>query len=141
MKLDWETVLGNINKNKKEKSAYTLSPSDAYSVMNAFSPYDLLMKPTDLPLEGLLPETAFNVQSIGDAGVPNTNIIYPNDYSDLENQGILGHENVHAQSLPVDKPNQGYITFAGIPGNRGIAEKNAMQGEDFIYKLASILGK
>ncbi len=141
MKLDWETVLGNMNKNKQEKSGYTLSPNDAYAAMNAFSPYDLLMKPTDLPLGGLLPETAFNVQNVGNVGMPNANIIYPNDLSDLENQGILGHENVHARQLPIDKPNQGYTTFAGREGNKGIAERPAMDAEDFIYKLARILGK
>ena len=141
MKLDWKTVLGNMNKDTKEKSAYTFSPDDAYAAMNAFSPYDLLMKRTSLPLGGLLPDTAFNVQNVGKAGIPNASIIYPNDYSDLENQGILAHEQAHSRQLPVNSKNRGYITYAGMEGSKGLSENPAINAEDYIYKLANILGK
>jgi hypothetical protein len=131
MKLDWDTLLNNLSIKKFEEGGYMMSPSNAYAMSNSFSPYDLAMKPTSLPLSGLLPETAFNIKTPGGSGVDNATVIYPNEFLSLEDiNGILEHERTHARQLPTKHQNQGYTTFSGSPGEYGIAEKSAMNSED-----------
>jgi hypothetical protein len=124
-------------KNKSQQDlggqdAYALSQKDSYALMNSVSPYDLYLRP-DYSSYGLLPETAFNVQNVGNMGVRNATVIYPDDYSKEEVGGIMEHENTHARQIPTSKSgNQGYTTFAG---GRGIKEKAAMANENSFWNL------
>lgn len=94
------------------------------------------LRPDYTPYE-LLPATAFNIQNIGDLGIGNTNIMYPNDYSLEEIGGILAHEDTHGRQIPTTKKgNQGYTTFAG---GKGIQEKSPMTAEDSFWNLLKLI--
>lgn len=72
MKLDWKTAIENLSKRKQlDKDTYELTPEEANIMLNAFTPYDLITKPSNLPRNGgpAQPDVAFNAQNEGEVGV------------------------------------------------------------------------
>jgi len=132
-----------------------LKPEDMNAVLNAFSPYDLYMKPDKTPSVFDYPTTALNIHNLpNDVGVKDLIVlasedpksflsmikkIGPEGYQDIPPelrqfipQGIYEHEVAHYNDprLLTQIRNYGYMLRNGMEGHIAGREEPAMQAEN-----------
>lgn len=147
--------------NQNIPRAYWLQPENMAAVLNAYSPYDLFMKPDYTTAMDLgYPTPAFNINNKFGVGIPslialasqlpqnklsqitNFDTIRKN-YNDIPQalqkyipQGVYEHEVGHYLDprLVPSANNYGYISRMGLPGGIASREEPAMQKENRFWE-------
>jgi hypothetical protein len=128
--------------------AYFLKPEQIAQYVNAFSPYDLYMKPNSMSFPMDYPTTAININAPWGESQDKNAILFPTDSSlkyglntqwqDVPGMGqeVYEHEVGHAKDLRTNSykmwsfPNHGLTTWQGLVGGLLQREFPSMVRED-----------